>query len=182
MTNLALSASMERPLRWLALLALGLPLALVATALALAWSLARTAPLVLLAPAFVFVVTLAMYAYLRRLFARIGVRIEGDRLYVETGLSRRDYALAELAPSGLRVLDLDAERSFRPALRTWGIGLPGLASGWFRLHGGERGLCILTGAWQQVSLLRAHDGTRILLSLADPQVLRTALESARRRP
>ena len=33
-------------------------------------------------------------------------------------------------------------------------------------------------AW--VSLLRAHDGTRILLSLADPQPLRDALENTRR--
>jgi len=178
--NLALSASMERPHRWLVALALVLPLALVAITLALTWSLARTTPIVLLAPALVFVVTLAMYARLRRMLGRIGVRIANDRLHVETGFSRRDYALAELAPNGLRLLDLDAERQFRPALRTWGIGLPGLASGWFRLRSGERALCILTGASQRVSLLRAHDGTRILLSLADPQPLRDALENARR--
>ena len=40
-------------------------------------------------------------------------------------------------------------------------------------------LCILTGAWNRVCLLRAQDGTRILLSLADPQVLRDSLERAR---
>jgi hypothetical protein len=176
-TNLALSASMQRPLRWLVALALLLPLVLVGVALALSWSLARTAPAVLLAPAaLVFVTTLAMYFWLRRMFMRIAARIEGDRLHLETGFSRGDYALAELAANGLRVVDLDAEREHRPGVRTWGIGLPGLASGWFRLRSGERALCILTGAWNRVCLLRAHDGTRILLSLADPAILRAALE------
>lgn len=175
-TNLALSASMERPLRWLVALALLLPLVLVGVALALSWSLARSAPLVLAAPVFVFVTTLAMYAWLRRVFMRIAVRIEGDRLHLETGLSTRDYPLAELAAGGLRVIDIDAHPEFRPGLRTWGIGLPGLASGWFRLHGGARGLCILVGAWRRVSVLKARDGTCILLSLADPQVLREVLE------
>jgi hypothetical protein len=175
-TDLTLSASMQRPLRWLVALALLLPLVLVAVALALSWSLARTAPLVLVAPLFVFITTLAMYLWLRRLCLRIGARIEGDRLHLETGFSRRDYALAELAANGLRVVDLDAEREHRPGVRTWGIGLPGLASGWFRLRSGERALCILAGAWNRVCLLRAHDGTRILLSLADPAILRAALE------
>jgi hypothetical protein len=178
-TNLALSASMERPLRWLVALALLLPLVLVGIALALSWSLARTAPAVLAAPALVFVTTLAMYFWLRRVFLRIGARIEGGRLHLQTGFSRGDYALAKLAANGLRVVDLDAEREHRPGVRTWGIGLPGLASGWFRLRNGERALCILTGAWNRVCLLRAQDGTRILLSLADPQVLRDSLERAR---
>jgi len=178
-TNLALSASMQRPLRWLLALALLLPLTLVAASLALTWSLARTTPVVLVAPAAVFATTLAMYLGLRRRFARIHARIEDGRLHLETGFSRRDYALAELAANGMRVVDLDAERDHRPGLRTWGIGLPGLASGWFRLRGGERALCILTGAWNRVCLLRAHDGTRILLSLADPATLHAALASAR---
>ena len=178
-TKLALSASMERPLRWLAALGLLLPLALVGVALALSWSMAQTAPAVLIAPALVFVATLAMHCWLRRVFMRIAARIEGDRLHLESGFSRGDYALAELAANGLRVTDLDAEREHRPGLRTWGIGLPGLASGWFRLRNGERALCILTGAWNRVCVLRARDGTRILLSLADPQVLRAALEAAR---
>ena len=139
----------------------------------------RTAPLVLAAPVLVFATTLAMYAWLRRVFTRIGVRVEGDRLHLETGFSTRDYALAELSAGGLRVIDIDAHPEFRPGLRTWGIGLPGLASGWFRLRGGARGLCILVGARRRVSLLKARDGTCILLSLADPQRLREALDACR---
>jgi hypothetical protein len=181
-TNLALSASMERPLRWLAALALLLPLALVGVALALSWSLAQTEPLVLAAPVLVLVTTLAMYAWLRHVFTRIAVRVERDRLHLQTGFSNRDYALAELAAGGLRLIDIDAHPEYRPGLRTWGIGLPGLASGWFRLRGGARGLCILVGAWCQVSLLKAPDGTCILLSLADPQLLREALERSARTP
>jgi hypothetical protein len=181
-TNLALSESMERPLRWLVALALLLPLVLAGVALALSWSLAQTAPVVLAAPVLVFVTTLAMYAWLRRMFMRIAARVEGDRLHLETGFSRRDYALAELAAGGLRVIDIDAHPEYRPALRTWGIGLPGLASGWFRLRGGARGLCILVGAWRRVSLLKARDGTCILLSLADPQPLRDALERSAHTP
>ncbi|RYD15835.1 MAG: hypothetical protein EOP90_07205 [Lysobacteraceae bacterium] len=64
-------------------------------------------------------------------------------------------------------------------MRTWGIGLPGLSSGWFRLRNGDRALCVLTDRGR-TTVLRARDGTRLLLSLADPSPLREALERARR--
>ena len=37
-------------------------------------------------------------------------------------------------------------------LRTWGIGLPGLATGWFLLRNRAKAFCILTGR-QRVTIL-----------------------------
>jgi hypothetical protein len=66
----------------------------------------------------------------------------------------------------------------KPWLRTWGIGLPGLASGWFRLRNKGKALCVLTGR-ERVTVLKADDGTWVLLSLADTAALRSAIGTAR---
>jgi archaeosine-15-forming tRNA-guanine transglycosylase len=52
--------------------------------------------------------------------------------------------------------------------------MPGLASGWFRLKNGGKALCILTKR-ERVTVLRADDGTWLLLSLADATPLKNAI-------
>jgi hypothetical protein len=54
--------------------------------------------------------------------------------------------------------------------------MPGLASGRFRLRSGDKAICILTGR-KRVAVMKADDGTWILLSLADASALRGALRS-----
>ena len=71
-------------------------------------------------------------------------------------------------------VDLAAHPELKPWLRTWGIGLPGLASGWFRLRNKGKALCVLTGR-ERVTVLKADDGTWLLLSLADTSALRSAI-------
>ena len=83
--------------------------------------------------------------------------------------------LSTLRANGVRILDLAAHPELKPVLRTWGIGLPGLASGWFRLRNGGKALCVLSGR-ERVTVLRTDDGTWVMLSLADTSALRSAID------
>lgn len=178
---LALSATPARARRWLGLLAFALPVGVVAATLVFALraepAFARDVSLWVFAG--VTLSSALMWWWLDTRLCRAGVAIEGDRLRVDGGIGRGDFALAELATDGVRTIDLSAEPALRPVMRTWGIGLPGLSSGWFRLRNGDRALCVLTDRGR-TTVLRARDGTRLLLSLADPSPLREALERARR--
>lgn len=179
--RLALSSSIARARGWLGLLAFGLPVGVVAATLAFALrtepAFARDVSLWVFAG--VTLSSALMWWWLDTRLRRVGVVIERDRLHVDGGIGRRDFALAELAADGVRTVDLSSQPELRPVMRTWGIGLPGLSSGWFRLRNGDKALCVLTDR-ARTSVLRARDGTRILLSLADPARLREAVERARR--
>jgi hypothetical protein len=179
---LALSSPLARARAWLGLLAFALPVALVAGTIA--FTLRREPALA--SEGFLFVLALVgassalMWWWLDRRIGRVGATLGEAHLHVECGIGRGTFALADLATHGLRTIDFDNQPEYRPRLRTWGIGLPGLSSGWFRLRNGDKALCILTDR-RRACMLRAPDATRILLSLADPLPLREALERARTR-
>jgi len=179
--TLPLSTPLARARSWLGLLAFVLPVAAVALATVVAVRaeplLARNGSLAVLA--LVAVSSGLVWWWLDRRIRRVGARIDGDRLCIDCGIGRGDFALADLATHGLEQIDFPRMPAYRPVLRTWGIGLPGLSSGWFRLRNGDKALCILTDRRKPV-MLRATAGTRILLSLADPRPLREALEESLR--
>lgn len=109
------------------------------------------------------------------MLGRITVALDDDSLNVDTGIVARRFPLSTLRAAGLRIVSLSEHVELKPVLRTWGIGMPGLASGWFRLRNGAKALCILTGR-ERITVLRTDDGICVLLSLADPAPLRSALE------
>ena len=161
---------------WLMLVLFGIPAAVVVASFVVA--LAHGAPTwpVLIAGSFALAVSALAMLWIRHMLRRIGVSLEGDALVVDAGAARKRFALAKLRAGGLRIVDLDERKDLRPFIRTWGIGMPGLASGRFRLRNGDKAICILTGR-KRVAVMKADDGTWILLSLADASALRGALRS-----
>lgn len=113
---------------------------------------------------------------LGRIVRRVDVALEGDILVANAGVTTQRFPLATLRRHGIDVVDLDTHAELKPMLRTYGIGIPGLAGGWFRLRNRDKAFCVLTSR-NRVSALQADDGTRVLLSLADPSPLRDALAS-----
>lgn len=178
--RLELSQPLARARRWLGLLAFALPVTAVAVATVLSVraepALARNGSL------YVLVLVAAssglVWWWLDRRIRRVGASLAGDCLRIDCGIGRGEFNLAALAAHGVEQIDFARQPAYRPVLRTWGIGLPGLSSGWFRLRNGDKALCILTDR-RKPAMLRAPDGTRILLSLANPRVLREAVERAR---
>lgn len=174
-TLLPLQGAPGRMPLWLMLILFGVPVAIVFASFALA--LANGAPPwpALLAGSLALAVSALAMLWIRHMLRRIEVRLEGDALVVDAGAARKRFPLATLRAGGLAVVNLAERTPLRPLIRTWGIGMPGLASGRFRLRNGDRALCILTGR-ERVAVMRADDGMWILLSLADASLLRDALQ------
>ncbi|MBS0432342.1 MAG: hypothetical protein JSS21_08080 [Proteobacteria bacterium] len=116
-----------------------------------------------------------LYLFLSWRIRRAGVALNAQAIGIDSGLGSRLIALQRLAPRGLREIDLAAHPELRPLLRTWGIGLPGFSSGWYRLRDGRKALCLITDR-SRVCMLEDETGVAYLLSLEDPAPLRRALE------
>ena len=89
-----------------------------------------------------------------------GIRLVGD-------FWGRRIPLDQLDIDRAQVLDLGQRPEFSPKRRTLGTGLPGYASGWFRLGNGEKALVYLTQR-QSVVHLPTLDGYALLLSVDRP--------------
>jgi hypothetical protein len=172
--TLPLQGSPRNLLLWLIVLGIGVPTLAALGALAHAYVKGAPRTPLLISGAFAFAITLAVSAWIYGMTKRIGATLDAGALTVATGVATRRFPLAALRSAGVRTIDLAEHTEFRPGLRTWGIGMPGLASGWFRLKNGGKALCILTKR-ERVTVLCADDGTWLLLSLADPAPLRDAV-------
>ncbi|MBM3460184.1 MAG: hypothetical protein FJX77_16820 [Armatimonadetes bacterium] len=118
--------------------------------------------------------------------------LTGLMVYLAVGTQR---TRVEVSPAGLRIrgdlygrlvprhalrlevampVDLKERRDLRPVLRTNGTGLPGYASGWFRLRNREKALVFLT---EPTSVLYVPTtlGYSVLLSLENPEEVLAAL-------
>lgn len=173
--TLALQGSPRSALAWLVVLAFGVPGVIVAFVLGSAWKEGAPAAPLLAAGLFVLVVTVAVTLWIVRMTQRIAVTLDDDELTVVTGVATKVFPLSALRANGARIVDFAAHPELKPFLRTWGIGLPGLASGWFRLRNKGKALCILTGR-ERVTVLKSDDGIWVLLSLADTSALRKVLD------
>jgi hypothetical protein len=71
---------------------------------------------------------------------------------------------------------LKTEPVHKPTLRTFGVGMPGYSSGWFRLKNRDKGLLFLTDPAHTISLPTTDDHT-LLISLADPEGFLAALKA-----
>jgi len=92
-----------------------------------------------------------------------GLRIRGD-------LYGRLIPLRSLALSEAAAVDLTSQNAYRPKWRTNGVGLPGYASGWFRLKNGEKALLFVTDH-RRVVRIPTTEGFVFMASVADPDAL-----------
>ena len=76
----------------------------------------------------------------------------------------------EIAIDGARIINLNEEPAYKPALRTNGIGLPGFQSGWFRLKNKEKALLFVTD-YQKVLYLPTTKHYSLLISVTDPETM-----------
>jgi hypothetical protein len=172
--TLPLKRAPRSALVWLVALALGLPVTIMAFVLGSAWKEGAPAAPLLITGLFVCALSALVTLWIVRMTRRIAVTLDDDALTVATGVATQRFPLATLRAHGVRIVDLAAQPELKPVLRTWGIGLPGLASGWFRLRNHAKALCVLTGR-ERVTVLKADDGTFVLLSLEDASALKIAL-------
>ena len=86
-----------------------------------------------------------------------------DGLRVKATFLKKSWPLAELDRTGARVLDLDAGADFRPRWKLFGVGLPGLSAGLYKLRNGQSAHVYITQR-RKVVYIPGHKGA-ILLSM-----------------
>jgi hypothetical protein len=126
--------------------------------------------------AVLLVVVLALLAYTAYSARHSRVEIHGDRLKLVGDLWARSVPIRSLRLEQAEVLDLRRARDYTPRSRRLGTGLPGYASGWFRLRNGEKALVYLT-RWDAVLHIPTSLGYSLLLSAERPNELLAALRS-----
>jgi len=102
------------------------------------------------------------------------VEIVGRELRLVGDFWGRTVSIEALRLESAAVVDLATSPDFAPRWRTFGTGLPGYASGWFRLRNGEKALGYLTSRGS-VLYLPTSLGYSLLLSAERPEELLAAL-------
>jgi hypothetical protein len=118
-------------------------------------------------------VMLAVTAYASR---HSSVEVGPDAITLRGDLWGRSVPLRALELERAEVLDLGRDRERRPSWRSFGTGLPGYASGWFRLKNGEKALAYLTRQ-DRVAYIPTREGYALLLSVEQPEQLLAALRA-----
>ncbi len=103
------------------------------------------------------------------------VEIEHDRIRLVGDFWGRQIPFTQLDVSAARILDLNRNSQYLPKRRTLGTGLPGYASGWFRLRNGDKALLYLTSR-ESVVYLPTTDGYVLLLSIDNAEGFITSLK------
>jgi hypothetical protein len=102
--------------------------------------------------------------------------VHPDRLDLVGDFWARSIPIPSLRLEEATVVDLAESPEYSPTRRTLGTGLPGYASGWFRLSNGEKALVYLTRR-ESVVYLPTSLNYSLLLSTERPRELLAALHS-----
>ncbi len=105
------------------------------------------------------------------LFAAWGVRnpvatLGQSGLQLKVSFIRQHWSLAQIDRDGALKINLDNRKELRPKWKLWGAAMPGLSSGLFKLHNGEKAHVYLTDK-TNVVYLPTQKGV-VLLSLERP--------------
>jgi hypothetical protein len=137
----------------------------------------RPAPPLFIVP-FLLVTLIVPSVVILRVIKRREVVLDGATLQVQAGMSRQIIAVSDIDFSNARVLRLEEHPEWKPFLRTNGVGLPGLALGWFRTRNLTALFCLLTDRRHVLLLPLKEKNKALLLSLKRPDDLLSALRDA----
>lgn len=108
------------------------------------------------------------------------VRLEGNVLHVVAGLFSQRVPVDRIDLGRARILNLEERTELRPAIKTFGMSLPGYQAGHFRLRADlGKAFCLVTDRRRVLWLPQGGGKDQTLLSLEHPQALLDALRSAR---
>lgn len=112
-------------------------------------------------------IILAALAYTAYSSRQSRVEIDSNRIKLVGDFWGREIPFKLINVSDARVLNLTESPEYAPKRRTFGTGLPGYSSGWFRLRNGEKALIYLTRR-HDVVYLPTFDSYSLLLSVEEP--------------
>ena len=104
------------------------------------------------------------------------IEVDENQLRLVGDFWGRSIDLASLRLEDAAIVDLESSSNRAPRRRTFGTAVPGYASGWFRLHSGEKALAYLTKR-ESVVYIPTSLGYSLLLSADRPRELLDTLRS-----
>ena len=102
--------------------------------------------------------------------------INDEGLRIHPGLYGRFIPREDINSEGVRVMNLNIDTEYQPKWRTNGAGLPGFASGWFKLANKEKALVFLTDRNRVVYIPTKKDYS-VLLSVLEAEEMASILQS-----
>lgn len=127
----------------------------------------------LLLPVILGIFTLPAFVLRRR-----RVTLDAGSLTIAAGVLTRRVPAVDLDLDAARIVDLRERSEWSPLIKLFGTRLPGFSGGHFRLRDRSKAFVLLT-ARNRVLMLPETSGTKLLLSLQQPQALLDALQKPR---
>ncbi|NNC67879.1 MAG: hypothetical protein HKN83_07595 [Gammaproteobacteria bacterium] len=121
----------------------------------------------------IILLTLLLTAYASQTSS---VHLNSEHLKIKGDFWGREIPLSKLDISSARILNITKDSEYKPKWRTFGTGMPGYASGWFRLRNGEKALLYVTNR-NKVVYLPTRDNYSLMLSVAEPEKFMDKLKS-----
>ena len=118
---------------------------------------------------------LCISGYIAYSSRHVQFEISATELYIRGDIYGRRIPLTSLKIDRAKKVNLAQEESYRPKWRTNGIGLPGYASGWFKLNNGEKGLLFVTYS-KKLVYLPTTEGYSLLMSVQEPDQFLQSLQ------
>ncbi|NOQ95392.1 MAG: hypothetical protein GQ555_02110 [Desulfobacterales bacterium] len=109
-----------------------------------------------------------LFSYIAYSSKTVQFEISKEGLNIRGGFYKRLIPAESIIVEKSKQIDIGKESSYKPILRTNGIGLPGYASGWFKLRNGEKALLFITNP-SRVVYIATREGYSVLLSVQDAE-------------
>jgi hypothetical protein len=133
------------------------------------WVISIAVFLVLVLVAAIFISTGYQSRHLKYSFTDEGLRIS-------PGLYTRTIPWEHIERDGVKVLNLSIDTDYKLERRTNGAGMPGFASGWFRLANDEKALVFVTDR-NRVVYIPTNQDYSVLLSVSEAEEFAGVLQS-----
>lgn len=114
----------------------------------------------------VIVGVVAMFASFGYQARHASFALTDDGLRIGPGMYSRTIPKDSVDVTGVRAMDLNLEKNYRPGWRTNGAGMPGFSVGWFKLQNQEKSLLFVTDR-SSVVYIPTTDNYSVLLSVQD---------------
>jgi hypothetical protein len=102
--------------------------------------------------------------------------VNDDGLRISPGLYTRSIPWGDIDREGIKVLNLNIDTEYKLERRTNGSGLPGFASGWFRLANDEKALVFVTDR-NRVVYIPTNKDYSVLLSVSEAEEFADVLQN-----
>ena len=109
-----------------------------------------------------------LFSYIAYSSRTIQFEISEEGLNIRGGFYQRLIPAEAIIIAESKQIDIGKESPYKPVRRTNGIGLPGYASGWFKLRNGDKALLFITNP-SRVVYIATREGYSVLLSVQETE-------------